>query len=90
MPTNRRSFLTSASVAAGFGFPSPAASEEPVRFGLTPVFLTNGQLLVDSLRTYLANAMSRSVELVFRTTYEEFTVLLVAGDLDAAWICEYP
>jgi len=87
---NRRSFLTSASVATGFGFPSIAASDEPVLFGLTPVFLTNDQLLVDSLRTYLANAMSRPVELVFRRTYEEITVLLVAGDLDAAWICGYP
>lgn len=90
MSMNRRSFLTSASVGTGFGFPSIAASDEPVRFGLTPVFLTNDQLLVDSLRTYLANAMSRSVELVFRRTYEEITALLVAGDLDAAWICGYP
>ncbi|WP_448329567.1 substrate-binding domain-containing protein [Sulfitobacter sp. M13] len=90
MPMNRRSFITSASVATGFGFPSIAASDEPVRFGLTPVFLTNDQLLVDGLRTYLANAMSRPVELVFRRTYEEITALLVAGDLDAAWICGYP
>ena len=90
MPMNRRSFLASATVATGFGIPSIAASEEPVRFGLTPVFLTNDQLLVDGLRTYLANALSRPVELVFRRTYEEITALLVAGDLDAAWICGYP
>jgi phosphonate transport system substrate-binding protein len=90
MPINRRRFLTSASVATGFGFPSIAASDEPVRFGLTPVFLTNDQMLVDGLRTYLANALSRPVELVFRRTYEEITALLVAGDLDAAWICGYP
>ena len=90
MPMNRRNFLTSASVAAGIGFPSIAASEKPVRFGLTPVFLTNDRMLVDGLRTYLANALSRPVELVFRRTYEEITALLVAGDLDAAWICGFP
>jgi phosphonate transport system substrate-binding protein len=87
---NRRNFLTSATVVAGIGIPSIAASEELVRFGLTPVFLTNDQMLVNGLRTYLANALSRPVELVFRRTYEEITALLVAGDLDAAWICGYP
>ncbi len=90
MPWSRRRFLTSATAAAGVGIPSIALSQEPVRFGLTPVFLTNDQLLVDGLRSYLANAMSRPVELVFRRTYAEITALLIAGDLDAAWICGYP
>jgi len=90
MPMNRRRFLTSATVAAGFSIPAIAVSEEPVRFGLTPVFLTNDQILVDGLRAYLTLALSRPVELVFRRTYAEITALLIAGDLDAAWICGYP
>ena len=49
MPMNRRRFLTSATVAAGISIPTIAASEDPVRFGLTPVFLTNDQILVDGL-----------------------------------------
>lgn len=91
MPMNRRSFLSSASVvAAGAAIPSAALAQAPVRFGLTPVFLTNDQLLIEGLRGYLSRSLSRPVELVFRRTYEEITALLIAGDLDAAWICGYP
>ena len=84
MPMNRRSFLTSATVAAGIGIPSIAASEEPVRFGLTPVFLTNDQLLVDGLRTYLANALSRPVK-----THGPYSSFDPSGDGVAVFDCQY-
>lgn len=42
------------------------------------------------MRAYLERATGRSIELVSRRTYQEVTTLLVARELDAAWICGYP
>lgn len=66
------------------------ASGGAIRFGLTPVFLTNDLELLTRLRAYLSGATGQDVELVQRRTYEEITGLLVAGQLDCAWICGYP
>lgn len=62
----------------------------PIRFGLTPVFLTNDLHLLERLAAYLERKTGGSVELVMRRTYQEITALLVSGQLDAAWICGYP
>jgi phosphonate transport system substrate-binding protein len=62
----------------------------PIRFGLTPVFLTSDLALLDDLKTYLERATGRTVHLVSRRTYQEITALLVSRQLDAAWICGYP
>ncbi|APG95473.1 PhnD/SsuA/transferrin family substrate-binding protein [Sinorhizobium americanum] len=65
--------------------------EKPVlRFGLTPVFLSNDLEVLDELKNYLANATGHEVQLVTQRTYQEVTALLVAGNLEAAWICGYP
>lgn len=69
-------------VRAGFG--------RTVKFGLTPVFLTNDLVLLDGLRKYLAEASGFDVELVQRKTYQEIVSLLVSDNLDLAWICGYP
>jgi len=61
-----------------------------VRFGLTPVFLSNDLALLNNLEEYLSRSTGRDVELVQKRTYQEITTLLVAGQLDAAWICGYP
>lgn len=66
------------------------ASDRAFRFGLTPVFLTSDLVLLEGLQRYLAAAMQRDVQLVLRRTYQEITAELVAGQLDAAWICGYP
>ena len=66
------------------------AAEPPLRFGLTPVFLTSDLVLLDALKACLAAAMDRPVQLVSRRTYQEITALLVSRQLDAAWICGYP
>ena len=42
------------------------------------------------MRTYLRGALARPVELVQRRTYQEITAMLLAGQLDAAWICGFP
>lgn len=70
--------------------PSRSLAADELRFGLTPVFLSNDLELLTRLRTYLGKATGRPVRLVQRRTYQEITALLVSGQLDAAWICGYP
>jgi len=66
------------------------ARTSTVRFGLTPVFLSNDLDLLNSLKDFLSQVTGFPVELVQKRTYQEITTLLVAGQLDAAWICGYP
>lgn len=61
-----------------------------IRFGLTPVFLSNDIELLDQLRDFLSRHTGMSVVLVQRRTYEEITSLLLSSQLTAAWICGYP
>lgn len=89
----RRGLLAAGAVAALIPALIPVrllAGPPPLRFGLTPVFLTDDLELLSRLRAYLARATGRPVELVLRRTYQEITALLVSGQLDAAWICGYP
>lgn len=67
-----------------------ALGDRSLKFGLTPVFLTNDLELLKALRGYLAAATGYDIELVNRRTYQEVTALLVSGQIDAAWICGYP
>lgn len=67
-----------------------AADSQPIRFGLTPVFLSNDLDLLGNLKDYLERATGFGLQFVTRRTYQEITALLVSGQLDAAWICGYP
>lgn len=93
---NRRRFLAGFCVPLGLAVGKAGAAgtfpadSRVIRFGLTPVFLTNDFDLLRGLRHYLSHATGRDVELVTRRTYQEVTSLLVSGELDAAWICGYP
>ncbi len=68
---------------------SPAGSEllsvppRPgvIRFGLTPVFLSNDLEVLDELQAYLVRAVGQEVQLVTQRTYQEVTALLVSGIL---------
>lgn len=84
----RRRALTGA--AALLLLKRPTAAQEPIRFGLTPVFLTNDLKLLNKLKAYLGRKTGTEVHLVQRRTYEEITALLVSAQLHAAWICGYP
>ena len=89
---SRRDFLLSGATLAGVAL-GPVRSgqvEQPFRFGLTPVFLSNDLELLTKLKRYLARQLGREVDLVQRRTYEEITSLLVSGQLDSAWICGFP
>jgi phosphonate transport system substrate-binding protein len=54
------------------------------------VFLSNDQELLRLIRSYLEAAIGEPVQLVQRRTYQEITAMLLAGQIDAAWICGYP
>ncbi len=60
------------------------------RFALTPVFLDNDAVVLDSLRAALAEGMDRPIELVQRRTYQDITGALLEGSVDAAWVCGFP
>jgi phosphonate transport system substrate-binding protein len=66
------------------------AREDSFSFGLTPVFLDNDMTLLSLLQAYLAQQLRRPVELVKRRTQEEIWIMLRSGQLDAAWICDFP
>ncbi len=88
-PIGRRRVLIGA--AAALFFPAPAiARRRTFLFGLTPVFLTNDRKLLALIRSHIAEAINVPVELVQRRTYQDITTMLLAGELDAAWICGYP
>jgi phosphonate transport system substrate-binding protein len=68
----------------------PALAARTVTLGLTPVFLDSDIVLVRQIEGHISTRLGRPVQVVKRRTYREVTSLLVAGQLDAAWICGYP
>ncbi len=91
----RRHFLKSglaAAMAYATGLPSGNvfAATHPIRIGLTPVFLVQRAGLLNRWNEYLSQRIRRPVNFVLRQSYQEITTLLLSGQLDAAWICEYP
>ncbi|HEV7266396.1 MAG TPA: PhnD/SsuA/transferrin family substrate-binding protein [Falsiroseomonas sp.] len=83
---SRRTLLAAASIA----MPGLARAAAPVRFGLTPVFLDSDLVLLRDLGGHLEAALGVPVQLVKRRTYQEVVAMLLAGQLDAAWICGFP
>jgi phosphonate transport system substrate-binding protein len=85
----RRAFLgcIAATMAA---IAIPVRADETVNFGLTPVFLDSDIKLLSMLQTYLEQRLERPVALVKRRTYQEITAMLLSGQLDAAWVCDFP
>jgi phosphonate transport system substrate-binding protein len=68
----------------------PARAADPVTFALTPVVMTSDVEFLGAFEAHLTEALARPVALVQRRTYQEITALLLAGQIDAAWICGYP
>lgn len=63
---------------------------DPVRIGMTPVFLDDQVGFLGAWRDYLAQAMGRPVEFVQRGSYREIVELLRQDKLHFAWLCGYP
>ena len=76
--------------AAGALAAPPLLASRAVTLGLTPVFLDSDIVLVRHIESHISARLGRPVQVVKRRTYREVTSLLVAGQLDAAWICGYP
>ena len=89
---DRRALLSAAAslLVASAGGANAQTTSGAVRFGLTPVFLTNDLELLGRLQSYLQRATGYPVSLITRRTYQEITALLTSGQLDAAWICGFP
>jgi phosphonate transport system substrate-binding protein len=88
----RRRVLGVLAAAAVAGFPAivRSMSHGLVRFGLTPVFLSSDLQLLAKLEQYLSASLEEPVALIQRRTYQEISTLLLAGQLEAAWICGFP
>lgn len=67
-----------------------AAAAQPLRIGLTPVFLDDQVSLLRDWQQDLEQVLGRPVQFVQRTRYREISELLDRGRLDAAWICGAP
>jgi phosphonate transport system substrate-binding protein len=89
---DRRAFLQASTCAllTSSQLVPQASASEAIRFGLTPVFLTNDLELLGRLQSYLERATGYPVSLITRRTYQEITALLTSSQLDAAWICGFP
>ena len=66
------------------------ASGEPVRIGMTPVFLDDQVGFLGAWQDYLAQAMGRPIEFAQRGSYREIVDLLRQDKLHFAWLCGYP
>lgn len=60
------------------------------RIGLTPVMLIDRTSFLKSWQRYFEKRLGLSVTFIQRQTYREVVDLLLAGELDAAWLCGYP
>lgn len=64
--------------------------DDPVRIGMTPVFLDDQVGFLGAWRDYLAGVLGRPVEFVQRGSYREIVDLLRQDKLHFAWLCGYP
>lgn len=73
-----------------FVLATSAQSVEPVRIGLTPVFLDDQVTFLNRWREYLERELKRPVQFVRRSSYAEIVSLLRNDKLDFAWLCGFP
>ena len=76
--------------AAFTAAPALLRAAEPIRLGLTPVFLDNDAEVIARLRDAIGQGTGRPIDLIQRRTYQEVTCLLLEGGVDAAWLCGFP
>jgi len=62
----------------------------PVRIGVTPVILDDHLDFLQNWQHYLEDKLQKPVEFVQRRSYQEVVDLLLAGNIDFAWLCGYP
>jgi len=75
----RRAWTRRGLLATAAGLAATAGAREPLRLGLTPVFLDNDLILLRRLQAHLEARTGWPCRLVKRRSYQEITVLLLAG-----------
>jgi phosphonate transport system substrate-binding protein len=93
IPDRRRRRLLALGGVAALSWVAPAARadrNEPVRIGLTPVFLDDQVAFLNTWRDYLSARLGRPVSFVQKGSYREVVDLLRQEGLDFAWVCGYP
>jgi phosphonate transport system substrate-binding protein len=90
MQKARRAILKAFGVGACLFAAGARAQPEPVRIGLTAVFLDDEIRFLLRWRAYLEQRLGRKVQFLQRGRYRETIELLREGQLDAAWICGLP
>jgi len=81
-------WILAAALCAGLPLADPARAEpQPLRVGLTPVFLDDQVAFLKRWRVYLEERLERPVVLVQRASYREINELVRQAKLDIAWVC---
>jgi phosphonate transport system substrate-binding protein len=66
------------------------AEPQPLRIGLTPVFLDDQVAFLNRWRAYLEKRLGQPVVFVQRASYREITELVRQNAIDVAWVCGLP
>lgn len=67
-----------------------ARAAEPLRIGLTPIFLNERHGLLAEWRAYMERKTGQPVAFVLRDSYQETMELLQTRSIQAAWLCDCP
>ncbi len=87
-PISRRRFCVAALTVA---LPAVArAADAPIHIGTTAVILDDQLGFMRAWRDFLQPTLGRPVVFVQRGSYREITAMLLADQLDFAWVCGYP
>lgn len=87
---NRRFFLKLTAATALIGARLVHAQDEPIRIGITPVFLTERISLLRDWGLYLEQQLKRRVVFEQSDSYRDIINSLLAERLEFAWICGFP
>ncbi len=89
----RRRFLLAAlagSAVVGLAPSARALTGQSIRVGMTPAFLNDQYALLAEWRVYLEEKLGTPIDFIRRDSYRETMDLFRLGQLDFAWICDYP
>ena len=89
MNLKRREFLLQSLIATLTPIGTVYAGPE-IKIGLTPVILDDQLGFLRNWKNWLENQISYPVRFVQRQKYQDISELLLAEQIDAAWICGYP
>ena len=86
----RGALQATALAGVGSAWSHQAPLSRVLRFGTTPVFLDDQVGFLARWAGYLSDAVGTKVDFVSRRSYRDIMAPLLAGELDAAWICGFP